>query len=115
MHEMGIAQSVIDMAAAEAAQRGARAVVAVSLTVGELSGVDTESLRFCFDCLKADTMLARATLHIEYRRRRHLCPSCNSEFEAVNHDPACPLCHRVDTQWIGGDELSLTTLSLEVA
>ncbi|MBL0156105.1 MAG: hydrogenase maturation nickel metallochaperone HypA [Bryobacterales bacterium] len=66
MHEMGIAQSVIDMATREAQLKNARAVLRVSLTIGEFSGVDTESLTFCFECLKQDTFLAGASLEISY-------------------------------------------------
>ena len=115
MHEMGIAQSVIDMATREAELKSARAVLRVSLTIGELSGVDTESLRFCFECLKQETILGSAELEIVYKRRRHLCPSCAQEFDVDNHDPSCPLCHRQDTQFRGGDELELSHLELEIA
>lgn len=115
MHEMGIAQSVIDMATREAELKSARAVLRVSLAIGELSGVDVESLSFCFECLKKDTLLDHATLEIAYKRRRHLCPSCSREFEVLNHDPGCPQCHREDTQFLGGDELELSQLELEVA
>ncbi len=115
MHEMGIAQSVIDMAIGEAERKNARAVLRVSLAIGELSGVDTESLRFCFECLKKDTLLDNATLEIDYRRRRHQCPSCLREFEVANHDSSCPHCLCQETQFLGGDELELSQLELEVA
>lgn len=115
MHEMGIAQSVIDMATREAELKSARAVLRVSLAIGELSGVDTESLTFCFECLKKDTLLDNAALEIVYKRRRHRCLSCTQEFEVVNHDPSCPHCHREDTQFLSGDELELSQLELEVA
>jgi hydrogenase nickel incorporation protein HypA/HybF len=114
MHEMGIAQSVIDMATREAGLKNARAVLRVSLAIGELSGVDTESLTFCFECLKKDTLLENAALEINYKRRRHLCPSCAREFEVLNHNPSCPQCHRPDTQFLGGDELELSQLELEL-
>ena len=115
MHEMGIAQSVIDMATREAGLKKARAVLRVSLAIGELSGVDTESLTFCFECLKKDTLLSGAVLEIAYKRRRQRCVSCTREFEVLNHDLGCPQCHSQDTQFLGGDELELSQLELEVA
>lgn len=115
MHEMGIAQSVIDMATRAAERKSARAVLRVCVSIGELSGVDTESLAFCFECLKKDTMLESAALEIAYKRRRHLCAVCAREFEVVNHDTRCPQCHCEDTQFLSGDELELSQLELEVA
>ncbi|HEY3443667.1 MAG TPA: hydrogenase maturation nickel metallochaperone HypA [Paludibaculum sp.] len=115
MHEMGIAQSVIDMATREAQLKNARAVLRVSLSIGELSGVDTESLVFCFDCLKQDTLLASAALEIAYKRRRHRCPSCAHEFDILNLELACPQCQNEATQFLSGDELELSQLELELA
>ena len=114
MHEMGIAQSVIDMATREAELKSARAVLRVSLAIGELSGVDTESLTFCFECLKKGTLLNNAALEINYKRRRHLCPSCALEFEVLNLDLNCPQCQSNATQFLSGDELELSQLELEI-
>lgn len=115
MHEMGIAQSVIDMATREAENQGATAVLRVSLSIGELSGVDTESLSFCFACLKKDTLLERAELEIVYKPRHHRCPSCALEFDVLNYVTHCPACHREDTQFLSGDELELSHLEMEAA
>jgi hydrogenase nickel incorporation protein HypA/HybF len=72
MHEMGIAQSVIDIASREIVARPGARVLTVFLRVGVMSGVDSESLTFCFDCLKKETALEPARLEIERTERDEL-------------------------------------------
>ncbi len=51
MHEMGIANSVIDAALSEERLHPGYRVAKVGIVIGEYAGVDTESLRFCFETL----------------------------------------------------------------
>jgi len=66
MHEMGIAQSVLDAVRKEAAMRPGFRVAKIALRLGDLSGVDTESLTFCFEALVKDTDLDPLELAIDY-------------------------------------------------
>lgn len=72
MHEMGIASSVIEAVRAEAARRPGARVTKVGMRIGELSGVDRESLTFCFEALVKDTELESAVLAIEDASRDEL-------------------------------------------
>lgn len=66
MHEIGIAASVLDVVRAEVAMRpGTRAMV-VGLRIGELAGVDPESLRFGFEALVKDSDLDPLQLQVDY-------------------------------------------------
>lgn len=65
MHEMGIAGSILDAVQKEAALRPGMHVAKVGVRLGALSGVDTESLRFCFDALVLGTELEPLELAIE--------------------------------------------------
>src|ERR1035441_1074541 len=58
MHEMSIAGSMLEAVRAESARHNAH-VLAVGVKIGELSGLDAESLRFCFDALVQDTETER--------------------------------------------------------
>ena len=51
MHEMSIAQSILDIILQESGNHNVSRVLSVALKVGELSAVETESLRFCFELL----------------------------------------------------------------
>jgi hydrogenase nickel incorporation protein HypA/HybF len=65
MHEMGIANSILDAVQREASLRPGMRVAKVVVRLGAFAGVDTESLRFCFDALVLDTALAPLELGIE--------------------------------------------------
>lgn len=67
MHEMGIANSVLDAVRAEALRYPGGRVEKVGIRLGEYSGVDTESLKFCFEALTRQTDLEHLILEIEFR------------------------------------------------
>jgi hypothetical protein len=51
MHEMGIASSIIEAAWTESRLYPGQRPAKVGVAIGEYAGVDTESLRFCFETL----------------------------------------------------------------
>ena len=114
MHEMGIAQSILDAAQAEARKHPGAVVERIGVRVGEWAGVDTESLRFCFEALTVD-LLPRPVLELEFCPVQSLCLRCGKEF--YNSEPvlACPQCGALATQRESGDELELSFVELEEA
>jgi hypothetical protein len=66
MHEMGIANSILEAADAEAGMYPGHRPAKVGVVIGEYAGVDTESLRFCFDVLAKERQ-PRPELAIEWR------------------------------------------------
>lgn len=65
MHEMGIAASVIEAVEREMTGYPGRRAAKVGLRVGELAGVDAESVRFCFEALVRGTQLSPLELAVE--------------------------------------------------
>lgn len=65
MHEMGIAQSVIGILEKEIEARPGARLLEATLRVGEYSGVDTESLRFCLEIAVKDTGLDSVSFRLE--------------------------------------------------
>ena len=76
MHEMAIAQSVFDIAFAEAARHSDAQIRKIKLSIGEFSGVVKESLDFAFAAMKKDTPAADAKIEIEIVRLTALCEEC---------------------------------------
>ena len=65
MHEVAVAGGILDAVRVEtAAQKPARAVK-VGVRIGEMAGVDPESLAFCFEALVKGTDLEPLELKIE--------------------------------------------------
>ena len=78
MHELAIAESVVEAILERTEQRQ---VTTVRLAVGRLSGVVPDALEFCFELATAGTPLEGATLEIVEPSGRAHCRGCDREFE----------------------------------
>ena len=76
MHEIGIANSVLDAVRAESRRFPAGHIYKVGVRIGELAGVDPDAMSFCFEALVRGTELVPLALEIEYCARRYQCRSC---------------------------------------
>ena len=85
MHELGIADSILDAVRAEAAKRPGVRVAKVCVRVGALSGVVPDALSFGFECLVQGTDLEPLALVIENVPRRQRCPHCDFTFEVTKN------------------------------
>ncbi|MEO8597805.1 MAG: hydrogenase maturation nickel metallochaperone HypA [Candidatus Solibacter sp.] len=110
---MSIAESVLDAVRAERALHGGARVTRAGLRIGELSGVETESLRFCLEVLVTDTDLAGAGFEIEAAPWTRRCRACGVEFRVIEARTQCSSCASGDTEAAGGDQLELSFLELE--
>jgi hydrogenase nickel incorporation protein HypA/HybF len=113
MHELSIAQSIVDSAREHAARNDGRRVLRVGVRVGAISGVAVEALEFCFEMTVKGTDLDGAGLDLERVPVRFRCRGCAHEFQPVDFEAACPACGGGDASMIAGDELALAYLELE--
>lgn len=113
MHEMGIANAVIEAVRAEAALHPEARFLKVGLRIGELAGVDPDALTFCFESLLRGTDLEPMALEIEPSPRRHRCPRCQGVFTVIEYETACPACGEKKTDCIAGDELEIAYLEMD--
>ena len=112
MHEMGIATSVFEAAQKEAERHPGSKLLKVGLRIGEWSGVDTESLRFCFEALVLGSENP-PLLDIEFRPRQNRCPGCGTVFALKDYQTDCPNCGAAVTEPVSGTELELAYVELE--
>jgi hydrogenase nickel incorporation protein HypA/HybF len=113
MHEMAIANSILDGVAAELRRRPGSRPLKVGVRIGELAGLDPDALRFAFEALTLETEMQGVTLDIEYRAPRGRCRECAGEFEVRNFELLCPACGSRNAEVIGGDELEFAYLEVE--
>src|SRR5271165_7201136 len=112
MHEMGIASSVLDAAQKEAQRHPRSKLLKVGLRIGEWSGVDPDSLRFCFEALVQGCEDA-PTLEIEFLPRKNRCPACGIVFALKDFQVDCPSCGSSTTEAVSGNELEVAYVELE--
>jgi hydrogenase nickel incorporation protein HypA/HybF len=113
MHEMGIANSVLDAIRTETRRFPGGHIYKVGVRIGELAGVDPDAMSFCFEALVRGTELEPLALEIEYCPRRYQCRACGHSYAAAREDSACPECGMRESQFLGGDELELAYLEVE--
>jgi len=113
MHEMGIASSILEAVAGEAARHPGSRPVRVGVKIGELAAIDADALSFAFEVLVKGTEHDGLVLEIEWVPRKHSCPGCGQEFAVHDYDFQCPRCQEVSMVFAGGDELDLAFLELE--
>jgi len=65
MHEMGIANSILEAVWKEMVRYPGYRPAKVDVRIGAFAGVDPESLRFCFEAMVRDTPPPRLELAIE--------------------------------------------------
>jgi hydrogenase nickel incorporation protein HypA/HybF len=113
MHEMGIANSILEAVATELRRHPQSRASKVRVRIGELAAIDGEALRFCFDALSRDTEFEGLQLELEFCFRRHRCLECSEEFIVRDYEFACPGCGSEKTRFVSGDELELAYLEVE--
>lgn len=113
MHEYSLVQSLVSRVEVEARKREALAVHALSVRVGELSGVDPELLQTAYDTFRAGTICERATLTLTPVPATWSCPRCKAPIAkgAVLRCPACDVPAQLDA---GSDALTLDGIEMEV-
>jgi len=113
MHELSIANSILEAVRKEREGLNGARVTKVGVRIGELAGVDPEALSFGFEVLVKDTDLEPLALEIESTLRRHECLKCKQVFTVVDYKLDCPACGATETRCVGGDELELAYLEVE--
>ena len=108
MHELSIAQSIVEMVGERA---GDARVHKLTLVIGRLSGVMPDALRFCFDVCAEGTVLEGAVLEIIEPSGRGRCPECGGEQEITSLFDMC-VCGATGLGCIAGDELRIKEMEM---
>ncbi|AGA33708.1 [NiFe] hydrogenase nickel incorporation protein HypA [Thioalkalivibrio nitratireducens DSM 14787] len=113
MHEMSLAEGILQIIEDQAAQRGFHRVRRVRLEVGELSGVELDALRFGFDAVMADSIASGAVLEIVEVPGEGWCLDCNTTVAIGALFDACPLCGSYRVRASGGMDMRVLDLEVE--
>ncbi len=108
MHELAVIQGVVDQVTE---RLGQTRVTEVHLTIGKLSGVVPDALRFCFDLAAAGTPLDGASLEIDEPEGRARCRSCQQDFALAQPILLCP-CGSADVQVTSGREMLIRSVKV---
>jgi hydrogenase nickel incorporation protein HypA/HybF len=108
MHELAIAQSVVD---AVGEHSGGARVARVRLRVGALAGVVPDAIRFCFELVADGTCVEGADLVIEEVAGQGHCRTCDCAVALPDLILLCP-CGSADVQILAGRELMVESIDM---
>jgi len=113
MHELGITESILQIALSQAEKQDAKKIVKINLRIGELSEVVEDCVRFYFDLISKGTIAEGASIDVENMPVRVRCSQCKGIFEAPDLIFMCPQCQVLSAEIISGKELDVTSIEIE--
>lgn len=113
MHELSIAQNVLDIVSAQCIKSGHTNIDSVNLRIGRASGIMPDALIFAFNAIKPDSIARDAVLNIEEVPVTGLCNDCSSSFIVeVEYILYCPVCKGSSFQITSGRELDIIDMEV---
>lgn len=113
MHEVAIAQQMLEAVREAAGRHGDVRVRVVRLRLGALTCVDPETLSFAFEVACRGTVAEGCRLEVEPVPLRVRCRGCGAEGERSGPVDPCGACGAVGGEVLAGREIRLTTLDVE--
>lgn len=112
MHEMSLAEGVLQLLEDAARQQKFDKVVTVWLEIGQLSGVEVEAMKFCFDAVTRDSVAQGARLEIIALPGVGWCMACAVSVPMAEVFGECPHCGGHQMQVTGGTEMRVKELEV---
>ncbi len=113
MHELTIAQGILDIAVKTAVGHGMGKVVGVKVLAGELTGIVPEALEFGFGALAEGTVAAGAKLSIHIVPLAGRCLDCGHESGVDKYRFVCTSCGSYAVEIVAGRELKVESVEVE--
>ena len=113
MHEMSLAESVLQIIEDAASKHGFARVKTLWLEIGQLACVEKESMRFCFGAAMQGSIAEGARLEIVETAGRGQCVQCQLEIPIAALYEPCPSCGSYEIRVTGGDEMRVKELEVE--
>lgn len=113
MHEMALAEGVLEIVEATARRENARRVKTVILEIGQLSSVEPEALEFCFAAVVSTSLAAEARLEIQRVPGTGWCEPCGEAIPLAELYGVCPRCGSPRVRPTGGTEMRVKEIEIE--
>lgn len=113
MHELSIAHSILSIAENAVPKDNNAVVTGIGLQIGELSGIEIESLKFAFSIIKSDTILNKSELAIEIIKGEAACTACKTVFPISAYGTCCPACKSYSMKILKGREMKVLNIVVD--
>jgi hydrogenase nickel incorporation protein HypA/HybF len=112
MHEMALAQNILDIVLDAARRHGAHRVRRISIRAGRLRGIIPEQLQFCFGFVAKDSIAEGADLSVVTVPIKARCKACGREFLVEEFKFICPDCNDPHVETLQGLELLVENIEV---
>lgn len=112
MHEMSLAEEVLQLVETTARREHASRVKTVVLAIGRLSSVEPEALRFCFESVVRGSLAEGAVLEIIDVPGAGRCLDCGLDVTIQSLYDACPNCAGYRLKATGGTEMRVREIEI---
>ena len=112
MHELSIAQSIVELAEEVAKKEKACSIQSIEIEIGALSGVVIQALEFAMDVTVKNTMLKNSKINFIKINGAALCNNCKKEFKTNTLLAFCPDCKKANFTIIEGKQLRIKSLTI---
>jgi hydrogenase nickel incorporation protein HypA/HybF len=113
MHEMAIANDLIQQILSAARENKATRIVDVELEVGVQRLIVPEAMELAFEVLSRGTVAEGAGLKLVEIPAAAQCRACGLRFEPRIDYYVCPRCGEADVDLVAGNDIVLKSLSCE--
>ncbi len=113
MHEMSLAESMLQIIENAARSQDFRRVKVVWVEIGRLSCVEPEALRFAFEAVTDGSIAHGALLEIVEISGQGVCMECSAEATITARHEACPACGSHKVRVTGGEDMRVRELEVE--
>jgi hydrogenase nickel incorporation protein HypA/HybF len=112
MHEMAIAESMMEIVEAAARRNAAARVSAIRLELGALSAIEQHALTFCFDAVSRGSLAEGARLEIVTLPGEAWCMPCGERVGLQRRGDPCPQCGSHQLEVLGGDAMRVKEIEI---
>jgi hydrogenase nickel incorporation protein HypA/HybF len=113
VHELGVTQSILQIALHHAHEADAARITSLNLVIGELASIVDDSVQFYWDMIAKDTIAEDAVLHFKRIQATLRCRACGHTFDMDRREFACPACGSSQVEVAGGDEFFLESIDVD--
>ena len=113
MHELSIAESLIEMIEENALTHDFKKVIKVTLEIGVLAGIEKSALLFCFDAAAKNSLAEGAELVIQDKLAKGICQHCHQPIITSSWYEPCRFCGQLRIKIIDGEQMIIKSLQVE--
>jgi len=113
MHELAVAESILDISLRVAQAQDASRITVIALKIGQWSSIVDDSVQFYWDTISDGTLAQGAELRFERLPTQLLCLDCAHLYQPDSETLLCPRCGSSRLHVRQGDEFQVDSIDIE--